>query len=128
MSNRKRGRPKGSLNKVTNEVKAAILEVFEKMGGVQGMYEWATSSEENKTIFYTKIYPKLLPRPALDVVATPEPVAATGGVFTWRTPAWAKKVEKEQFRKGIAMVGRPDGSGGPRRSGEPLGDEADEPG
>lgn len=133
MSQSKRGRPKGSPNKLTIEVKSMILEVFDKLGGVDGMVEWVRSDPANATIFYGRIIPKMLPRPALDALAAAAAAVPTGGVFTWRTPEWAKKVNKAQFKAGVAQVGkaaRPKAGGGPgapegkgwaieRRTGEP---------
>lgn len=52
-----KGRPKGALNKSSKEVKDNLLEVFERIGGVEGMAKWAM---RNKTEFY-KLYSKLLP-------------------------------------------------------------------
>ena len=51
------GREKGSLNKTTRGCKENILEVFEKIGGVQNFAAWAM---ENQTEFY-RHYAKLLP-------------------------------------------------------------------
>ncbi len=52
------GRKKGSLNKLTTNVKDNVIAVFEGIGGVDNMIEWA---RENQTDFY-KLYAKLLPR------------------------------------------------------------------
>lgn len=54
------GRPKGSLNKVSAQVKENVLHVFDQMGGVRKMTEWA---QENTTEFY-RIYARLLPTEA----------------------------------------------------------------
>lgn len=35
--------------------------VFDKLGGVDAMVEWAARNDENRKAFYTSIYPKLLP-------------------------------------------------------------------
>lgn len=53
------GRPKGSKNKFTG-LKEAFLEVFEMMGGSQGLYDWAMESRRNKSEFYsmvTRLFP-----------------------------------------------------------------------
>ena len=55
------GRPKGMPNKMTVMAKAVIEEAFEKMGGVDALVKWATSSEEAQKAFYATIYPRLLP-------------------------------------------------------------------
>ena len=56
---RGKGRPKGSRNKVSTTVKANIESVFEKLGGIRAMVEWARD-EKNRTEFY-RIYSRLLP-------------------------------------------------------------------
>jgi hypothetical protein len=55
------GRPKGVPNKLSGTAKENIEKVFEGMGGVDGMIKWAGSSERNKTIFFSDIYPRILP-------------------------------------------------------------------
>lgn len=51
------GRVKGTPNKVTQEVKDVIAQVFDDIGGVPRMVVWA---QLNPTEFY-KLYGKLLP-------------------------------------------------------------------
>ena len=99
-----RGRPKGARNKLTNEAKEAILMAFDKLGGVERLVKWIEKDEANETIFWTKIFPKLLPRPAAEPVPPPEPPKMFKGAFTWKTPEWAKKVHKEQLRTGVASI------------------------
>ena len=53
------GRPKGSVNKFTT-LKAAFLNVFERMGGENGLLEWVNASNHNKAAFYQWIT-KMLP-------------------------------------------------------------------
>lgn len=55
------GRPKGTPNKLTRTAKENIEKVFDGMGGVDGMIKWAGSSERNRAVYYSEIYPKLLP-------------------------------------------------------------------
>lgn len=52
------GRKKGTPNKVTTSMKQAVVEAFDALGGVEAMTSWA---RQNKTQFYTKIVPKLIP-------------------------------------------------------------------
>lgn len=52
------GRKKGSQNRFTSAIKDAVLETFEKLGGVKHMVKWA---EKNQTDFY-KIAAKLIPQ------------------------------------------------------------------
>lgn len=54
---RRGGRPKGGLNKTTKAVKEALVEAFEKMGGVPHFVKWG---KDNPTEFY-KLWAKMLP-------------------------------------------------------------------
>ena len=56
-----KGRRKGARNKTTLAAKEAIALAAEGLGGVQGIIGWAQRSEENEKIFWSSIYPKLLP-------------------------------------------------------------------
>lgn len=56
------GRQKGSVNKIQKDLREEILEVHQRLGGTEGMLEWARQSETNQRIFYGQILPKLLPR------------------------------------------------------------------
>jgi UV DNA damage repair endonuclease len=51
------GRQTGTQNKITTTVKDNVIATFERLGGVDGLVEWA---EENRTEFY-RLYSKLLP-------------------------------------------------------------------
>lgn len=51
------GRKKGSVNKVTACSRAAMMEAFDKLGGVDALYGWA---KENTTDFY-KLWGKTIP-------------------------------------------------------------------
>jgi hypothetical protein len=46
-----------------------LAEVFEKLGGVEGMTKWAKASTRNKFAFYTMIYPRLLGAQTVDEAA-----------------------------------------------------------
>lgn len=52
------GRKKGSQNRITSVIKEAVLDTFEKLGGVEHMTKWA---EKNPTDFY-RIAAKLIPQ------------------------------------------------------------------
>jgi len=52
------GREKGTPNKLSKTAKENIAAVFDKLGGLESMAEWAL---ENKTEFYRGIYPRMLP-------------------------------------------------------------------
>lgn len=56
------GRTKGTPNKVTKDVRAAILDVAEQLGGAKGMLKWVQSDPVNERIFWSQIYPKVLPK------------------------------------------------------------------
>ena len=85
---RGRGRPKGSLNKVTNEAKEAILAVFRRLGGVEGMVKWVKADPANATIFYSKIYPRVLPRPPVEAPPEPEALPPVKGALVWEKPTF----------------------------------------
>jgi len=53
------GRPKGTPNRMTLEVKALIEQAFDQMGGLGSLTAWA---ETNPTAFYTGLWGKLLPK------------------------------------------------------------------
>jgi len=57
------GRPVGSRNKIRGDLRADLMTVFERLGGVEGMVAWANESNANKGQFYkmlTSIIPKQL--------------------------------------------------------------------
>ena len=54
------GKPKGSKSKFSTDIKQALLEVFERKGGADGLYRWACKNR-NETKFYEFIM-KLLPK------------------------------------------------------------------
>jgi hypothetical protein len=51
------GRPKGCKDKIGRQAKENIIEVFEKIGSIEGMVKWAKA---NRTDFY-KLYARLIP-------------------------------------------------------------------
>lgn len=53
------GRPKGSKNKTTLEVKQVVLKTFKDMGGCKAFKQWA---EENPNLFYDKFLSKMVPK------------------------------------------------------------------
>jgi hypothetical protein len=54
------GKPKGTTPQ-HKSVKQAFLDVFQRLGGVDGMLQWATASDDNLTEFY-RMYSRMLPR------------------------------------------------------------------
>lgn len=67
--NPSKGRKAGVPNKLTQEVKAVIIEVATGLGGAKGMKEWAESDPKNLSAFWTSIYPRIAP---LDVAHSGE--------------------------------------------------------
>jgi hypothetical protein len=66
------GRPKGSRNKLTREVKAVLQQAFEDLGGVDQLVAWAGKSDRNYTEFL-RLWVRLLP---LEVKSGPSDDAA----------------------------------------------------
>ena len=65
------GRPKGSLSRWSRASLDAVAEVFEKLGGVEAMTEWARAHPSD---FYRGIYARLLPtRTEIDARIEPVP-------------------------------------------------------
>lgn len=56
------GRTKGTPNKVTKDVRAVIVDVAERLRGADGLFEWVKSDPVNERIFWSQIYPKMLPK------------------------------------------------------------------
>lgn len=56
-----RGRPKGSVNKVTAAAKDAIAQAAAELGGHQRIVAWAKEDAKNESAFWSTIYPKLIP-------------------------------------------------------------------
>ncbi len=56
------GRRPGSPNKLSSDVREAILKVASDLGGPDRLLAWAREAPENERIFWANIYPKLLPR------------------------------------------------------------------
>lgn len=55
------GRPKGTPNKMTATIREDVLEVYIRMGGVDGLEKWAKESQRNRSAFYGWVISKLLP-------------------------------------------------------------------
>ena len=51
------GRKPGSLNKISSTVKQNVIDVFDKIGGIDAMASWAT---DNRSEYY-RIYSRLAP-------------------------------------------------------------------
>lgn len=59
--NRGRGRPKGSRNKVTIAAKEAISLAFDELGGTDELVKWAKLNDDNRKVFYSQIWTKIIP-------------------------------------------------------------------
>jgi hypothetical protein len=57
----RQGRPKGVQNKTTQEAKNAIALVAKGLGGSDRMLAWVQEDPANEKLFWSSIYPKLLP-------------------------------------------------------------------
>lgn len=55
------GRAKGTPNKTTQSVKAAIEFAAAGLGGAERMIAWCKEEPANERVFWGNIYPKLLP-------------------------------------------------------------------
>jgi hypothetical protein len=60
------GRPKGSKNKFTS-LKDSFIEVFERLGGTDGLLEWTKGNRRNRAEFYRMITKMLPANVAVDV-------------------------------------------------------------
>jgi len=58
------GRQKGTPNKTTRQVKEALIEAFERLGGIDSLVEWG---KDNREEFY-KLWVKVLPAQLNDTV------------------------------------------------------------
>src|SRR4051812_3732636 len=63
------GRRKGQPNVVSRLAKEGLAEVFQSLGGVEGMVEWVQSSARNRYAFYIHIFPRLLAAQNVDAAA-----------------------------------------------------------
>ena len=57
----RKGRPKGSPNRLTQNVRDAIAQAAEGLGGSARLVAWAQEDPKNEAAFWTSLYPKLLP-------------------------------------------------------------------
>ena len=77
------GRKKGTPNKVTRSVKAALLEAFDGLGGVPALVAWG---KDNPAEFYT-LWGKLVPQEIKNADDGPFQVRVTEVVVTSRAQA-----------------------------------------
>lgn len=55
------GRPKGRVNKISSEARELIAEAFKRLGGVNGLVAWAQKDDKHMSMFYSRMYMKLVP-------------------------------------------------------------------
>jgi len=79
LTNRGRGRPKGSPNRTTASAKEAIAQAAEGLGGAERLIAWAKEEPANERAFWATIYPKLLP-----LQVSGEDGAPIQAVITWQ--------------------------------------------
>jgi len=118
---RGRGRPKGSLNKVTNEAKESILAVFRRLGGVEGMVRWVKTDPANATIVYSKIYPRVLPRPPAEAPPEAEALPPVKGALLWEKPTFPPFLPPETAIAQIAEALKLGGAQAPPEAAKPPG-------
>lgn len=83
---RGRGRPEGARERTTKSAKEAILEAFELLGGVKRLVEWVKEDKKNEFVFYAKIYPMLVPRPAPEPPPEKAELPPVRGALIWEPP------------------------------------------
>ena len=78
-----KGRPKGARNKTTLAAKEAIALAADRIGGADALVRWVKAGEDNERIFWSVIYPKLLP---LKVNSEVEVGNKLARALTWLPP------------------------------------------
>ncbi len=86
------GRPKGTPNKWSREVKDLLNDAVEQVGGLQRMVAWIKEDAQNERLFWSSMVPKLLP---LQVNGTHEHVIDDEG---------ARRAAEEAADKVIAQL------------------------
>lgn len=66
------GRTKGTPNRTTQDVRDAILQVADGLGGAEAMLTWAKADPVNERIYWSQIFPKLLPKEVKQEVSGPD--------------------------------------------------------
>lgn len=59
---RRRGR-KAAAGGLSTAARDAIALAFDEIGGVSALAEWVKASEDNRKLFYTNLYPKIIAAP-----------------------------------------------------------------
>lgn len=66
------GRKPGAPNRMTKDVRDAILQVADGLGGAEQMLVWAQKDPVNERIFWSQIFPKLLPKEVKQELTGPD--------------------------------------------------------
>lgn len=56
-----KGRPKGAVNKTTKAAKEVIAIAADRLGGAERLLAWVQEDPKNESVFWSSIYPKLIP-------------------------------------------------------------------
>ena len=57
---RRRARRADAPGRLATAARDAIALAFDEIGGVAALAEWVKASEDNRKIFYTNLYPKII--------------------------------------------------------------------
>lgn len=95
---------------IATDARKALAEVFEELGGAEGLAEWARA---NKKLFYLFLWPRLLPK-QVEVQAEVQQTGVTLNVVEVADPQTALKVLEQARYASDAHSGR----GGDRDEGE----------
>jgi hypothetical protein len=58
----KGGRPPGSKNKSTKQFLQALLNIWDRLGGEDGLYRWVKTNTENENFYYRAIIKRSVPQ------------------------------------------------------------------
>jgi hypothetical protein len=101
----RKGRPAGSQNKYSADVKNKIWQTFVNLGAQDQLDKWA---KKHQTLFYTVVLPKLITR-TVEVQGDAPKVDATGAVDRLKAMVEAARVgmERQRSRTGVAPPALP---------------------
>lgn len=88
------GRVAGTPNKTTKLARQAIADAFEALGGERGLVAWAKADDDNLKVFYSSIWPKIIP---VQVGGDPDGVPI--GVATDTPEGWEKRLSEATLRE-----------------------------
>ena len=57
---RKHAGKSGASGRLAPAAREAIARAFDEIGGVSALAEWVKASEDNRKLFYTNLYPKII--------------------------------------------------------------------